>query len=106
MATIKPTLTFDMKRQYKYTIKEHLHSLPNKRMLEITAAMPSALNVSARTWSRYINATTDKSQSIPAEHLATIARILTEAGEPVTMEQLINSTNEVEGLELLNNFIA
>jgi hypothetical protein len=59
---------------YKYRLKEWLDSLSHQEYKSVTKNAPKALQISPRTFYRYINTRIDDSYSMPVDHLARLAR--------------------------------
>jgi hypothetical protein len=65
-----------MKRQIdtKYRIKERLELLTHEEYTSALKSLPKALNISPRTFLRYLYTRIDDDYSMPADHLARLAK--------------------------------
>jgi DNA-binding Xre family transcriptional regulator len=61
---------------YKYGLKQRLDSLTHQEYKSAIRNIPKALQISQRTFYRYLNTRIDDNYSMPADHLARLARFL------------------------------
>jgi len=59
---------------YKYTLKEKLNMLTREEYRAALKDLPRALNITQRTFYRYMNTKISESYSIPSDDLARLAR--------------------------------
>ena len=62
--------------EYKYRLKERLDLLTHQEYKSIIRNMPKALQISQRTFYRYLSTRIDDNYSMPADQLARLARFL------------------------------
>ena len=62
--------------EYKYRLKERLDSLTHQEYQSVIKSVPKALQISQRTFYRYLYTRIDDSYSMPVDHLARLARFL------------------------------
>lgn len=86
--------------KYKYTIKEKLNKLTRDEYRAALKDLPRALNISQRTFYRYINTRITESYSIPSDDLARLARFFN-----CRIENLLNyEPSPISGKEIkINN---
>jgi len=60
--------------EFKYKIKEKLESLTHTEYKTYIKSLPKALRISSRTFLRYLYTRIDDLYSMPADHMAQLAR--------------------------------
>ncbi|MFC2080438.1 helix-turn-helix domain-containing protein [Bacteroidota bacterium] len=60
--------------EFKYNLKERLEALPHQDYHDALVYIPQSLNITQRTFSRYLNTRITESYSMPADHLARLAK--------------------------------
>ena len=69
----------------KYRLKDKLHQLPYNDYYYAVKGLPGALKISESTFRRYLNTKIDEKYSMPADHMAILAKFL-----KCRMEDLLN----------------
>jgi hypothetical protein len=62
------------KIDYKYCLKERLNSLTLEEYKSALKTLPKALNITQRTFYRYINTRISEGYSMPGDNMAKLAR--------------------------------
>ena len=86
----------DTKKEYKYRIKEKLDLLSHNEYKSALVILPKALKIHQRTFFRYLYTKVHESYSMPADHLARLARffnckiedLLNFEPQPMTLKEM------------------